>query len=75
MNGFGEDFDQSGAEAGQFGARKAASVAGRTDARVEKRLVGVDVAHPVKERLVQQRGFHRRLAVAEERDEIFESGW
>ena len=47
-------------------------MSGGTDSRMEESLVGVDVADPVKERLVQQRGLDGGLAVAEERDEVFE---
>ena len=67
-----EDFDQGGAEAGEFVAGEAAGVAGGTDAGVEERLVGVDVADAVEEGLVEQRGLDGGLAVAEEGDEVFE---
>lgn len=39
---------------------------------MEEGLVGVDVAHSVEERLVEQCGFDGRLAVAKESDEIFQ---
>ena len=39
---------------------------------MEEGFVGVDVAYSVEERLVEQCGFDWRLAIAEERDEVFE---
>ena len=64
---------KAAAEAGQLGAGEASGVAGWPDASVEESFVSVDVAHSVKERLVQQRRLDGGLAVAEERDEVFES--
>ena len=42
------------------------------NASVEEGLVGVDVAYSMEERLVEQRSFDGRFAVAEESDEVFE---
>src|SRR5580698_1090836 len=40
---------------------------------MKKSLVGVDVANAMQQRLVQQCGFNRCLALAEEGDELFET--
>ena len=42
----------------------------RADSGVEERLVGVDVADAVQERLIEERGLDGCLAVAEERNEL-----
>ena len=44
----------------------------RTDAGVVERLVSVDVTDAVEQGLVEQRGLDGGLAIAEERDEVFE---
>jgi len=62
FDGSAQDGLQGGAQADEFGASEAASLAARTDAGAEERLVGVDVANAVEQRLVQQRGLDRRLA-------------
>ena len=67
-----EDFDEGGAEAGEFVAGEASGVTRGADAGVEEGLVGVDVADAVEEGLVEQRGFDGGFAVAEEGDEVFE---
>ena len=72
LDGVGEDFDEGGAEAGEFGAGEAAGLAAGADAGAEEALVGVDVADAVEQGLVEQGGFDGGLAVAEEGDEVFE---
>ena len=63
---------QRRAEAGQLVAGEAAGVAAGADSGVVEGLVGVDVADAVEEGLVEERGLDGGLAVAEERDEVFE---
>jgi len=72
LNGFGEDFHQCVAEAGELGARETAGVAGGADAGVEECFVGVDVADTVEERLVEERRFDGSFAIAEESDKVLE---
>ena len=68
----GEDFDEGGAESGEFCASETTGVAGGADAGVEECLVGVDVADAVEQGLVEQRGLDGTAAMAEEGDEVFE---
>ena len=70
FDGSAQDGLQGGAQADEFGASEAAGLAARTDAGAKERLIGVDVANAVEQRLVQQRGLDRRLAATEERDEV-----
>ncbi len=58
------------AEAQQPGAGETAGPTGGADFCAEEAFVGVDVAHAVEQRLVEQRGLDGELAAAEERDEV-----
>ena len=71
-DGVAEDFDERGAQAGQFGAGEAGGLAGGTDGGAEEALVGVNVADAVEEGLVEQRGLDGGAAGVEESDEIGE---
>src|ERR1035441_10193409 len=70
FDGSAQDGLQGCAQADEFGASEAAGLAAWTDAGAKERLVGVDVANAVEQRLVQQRCLDRRLAATEEGDEI-----
>ena len=72
LDGVAENFDQRGAQAGEFGAGEARGLASGTDGGAEERLVGVDVADAVQERLIEQSSLDRRAARVEESDEIGE---
>jgi len=71
-DGVAEDLDERGAQAGQLGAGETGGLASGAEAGAEERLVGVDVADAVEERLIEQRGLDRRAARMEERDEVGE---
>ncbi len=58
------------AEAQQPGAGETAGHTGGANLRAEEAFVGVNVAHAVEQRLVEQRGLDGELAAAEERDEV-----
>ena len=66
-----EDFDERGAEAGEFVAGEAAGLAAGADLGLEECFVGIDVAYSVEEFLVEERGLDGNLAVAEEDDKVF----
>jgi len=73
LDGFGEDFDERGAESCKFRAGQLAGMASRANPSMEEGLVSVDIADAMEQRLVQQRGFNRCLALAEEGDKLFET--
>ena len=56
LNGVVQNLAECLAETLQLGPGKPAGGAARTDAGVEEAFVGVDVAHPGQQRLVEQRG-------------------
>ncbi len=72
MDRFGEYFDQCSTKTREFSSGESAGVARGSDTRVKESFIGVDIAHSVKERLVEERGFDRRFSIVEERDEVFE---
>jgi len=72
LDGVAENIDKRGAQAGQLGSGEAGGLAGGADGGAEERLVGVDVADAVQERLIEQRGLDRRAARMEEGDEAGE---
>jgi len=72
FDGVLQHFEEGGAEAGELVAGEASGLVAWTYAGVEERLVGVDVAHTMEERLVEECGLDGCLAVTEERDEVFE---
>lgn len=77
LDGVGEHVDQGLAQADEFGAGEASGMAAGTDPGTEEALVGVDVAHAVKQTLVQQRGLDGGAAATKEGIEIFlrDSEW
>ena len=71
LDGVLEDFDEGGAESGEFVAGEASGVARGADAGAEEGFVGVDVADAVQEGLVEERGLDGGFSIAEEADEVF----
>ena len=71
-NRFSEDFIQSGAQSTKLSSGETTRMAAGANAGMEERLVRVDIADAVEQRLVEQRSLDRRLALAEERDEVFD---
>ena len=61
-----EDFAHGEPEALEFDAGEASGAAARANAGAKEALVGVDVAYPGEERLVEQGRFDREAAATEE---------
>ena len=72
-----QDFLQGRAKAVKFSALDAAGHAFGTDSGAEEAFVGVDIAHAVEQRLIEQRRFDGQLAAAKELSESLGSdgGW
>jgi hypothetical protein len=71
LDGMFEDFDESGAKASEFVAGETSSLAAWADSGVEEGFVSVDIAHPMKKRLIEERSLDGGFTVTEERDEVF----
>jgi len=66
FDGLPQDCLQSGMEPGEVLAGEAARHAGGTDSGAKEALVGINVAHPMEQLLVQQGSLDGQLAIAEE---------
>ena len=69
-DGVAEDFAQRPAQAFELAAGEAAGLAARPDAGAEEALVGIDVAHPGKQLLIEEGGFDGEAAAAKPLREI-----
>jgi hypothetical protein len=70
-NGMAEHLTQREPKPAVFGDRNAMCAPARPDARAKKALVGINVAHPGEQRLVEERGLDGHAAAVEESGELW----